>query len=130
MEEDQIHETTSVKRPSPDDESQPRIKEERKEEGVTPKSEAATVGTKDEPAEPDSEDSLRPEQMGEELRRLIAEFPPSADSTPRQLDEQRGPQPRAHLGSLMGPYAPREGRHDLVVIQYPQTHFCFIKPFG
>ena len=83
----------AVKRPSPDDESQPRIKEEREEEGVTPKSEAATVGTKDEPAERDSEDSLRPEQMGEELpqaRRLIAEFPPSADSTPRQLDEQRG----------------------------------------
>ena len=82
VEEKQIHETTSVKRPSPDDKSQPQIKEERKEEGVTPKSEAATVGTKDEPAEPDSEDSLRPEQIVEELRRLIAEFPPSADSAP------------------------------------------------
>ena len=129
VEEEQIHETTSVKRPSPDAESEPRIKEERKEEDVTPKSEAATVGSKDEPAELDSEDSLRPKQMGEELRRLIVEFPPSADSTPRQLDEQR---------RATAPCTPRElmvrmhqeGQHDLVVVQYPQTHFCFIKPFG
>ena len=107
VEEEQIHETTSVKQPSPDDESQPRIKEERKEEGVTPKSEAATVRTKDERAEPDSEDSLRPEQMGEELHRLIAEFPPSADSTPRQLDEQRGATAPCPPSEFDGPYAPR-----------------------
>ena len=94
MGEEQIHETMSAARPSHDDESQPRIKEERKEEDVIPKSEAATVGTKDEPAERDSEDSLRPEQMPEELRRLIAEFPPSADSTPRRQMNKGGPQPR------------------------------------
>ena len=74
---------------------------------MTPKSEAATVGTKDEPAEHDSEDSLRPEQMGEELRRLIAEFPPSADSTPRQLDEQRGATDPCTPREFDGPYAPR-----------------------
>ena len=86
VEGDQTHESTSVKTPSPDSESQPRIKEERKAEDVTPKSEAAPVGAKDEPAEPDSEDSLRPEQR-EELCRLITEFPPSSDSTPRQPGE-------------------------------------------
>ena len=71
VEEEQTHDTTSAERPLPDDEPQPRIKEERKEEDATPKSEAATVGTKDEPAEHASGDSLRPEQMREELRRLI-----------------------------------------------------------
>ena len=74
---------------------------------MTPKSEAATVGTKDEPAEYDSEDSLRPEQMGEELRRLIADFPPPADSTPRQLDEQRGATAPCPPREFDGPYAPR-----------------------
>ena len=74
VEEDQTHESTSVK-PPPESESQARIKEERKEEDVTPKSDAATFGAKDEPAEPDSEDSLRPDQR-ENLRRLIDAFPP------------------------------------------------------
>ena len=97
---------------------------------MTPKSEAATIGTKDEPAEPDSEDSLRPEHMGEELRRLIAELPPSSGSTPRQLDEQGGPQPRAHLRSLLMVHMHQEGRHDLVVGQYLRIHFCFTRPFG
>ena len=59
MEGDKTHESTSIKPPSPDDES---IKEERKEEDVTPKSEAAPVGAKDVPAE----DSLRPKPIGEE----------------------------------------------------------------
>ena len=78
MEEDQTHESTSAKPPLPDDESQPRIKEERKEEDVTPKSEqkmnrlSLTLRI------------LRPEPIGEELRRLIAEFPPSTDTTQRQ----------------------------------------------
>ena len=68
-----------------EDESQPRIKEERKEEDATPKSEeAARVGTKEEPAEYDSEDSLRPEHMAEELQRLIAEFPPAEAPTSQQ----------------------------------------------
>ena len=107
MGEEQIHETMSATRPSQDDESQPRIKEERKEESVTPKSEAATVGTKDEPAERDSEDSLRPEQMADELRRVIAEFPPSADSTPRQQDEQRGATASCPHREFDGPCAPR-----------------------
>ena len=107
VEEDQIHETTSVKDHRQMTSHNLESKEERKEEDVTPKSEAATVGTKDEPAEHDSEDSLRPEQMGEELRRLIAEFPPSADSTPRQLDEQRGATAPCAPREFDGPYAPR-----------------------
>ena len=104
-----IHEIMSAARPSQDDESQLRIKEERKEEEVTPKSEAATVGTKDEPAEHDFEDSFRPEHVAEELQWLIAEFPPSVDPTPQQYNhEQRegatGPdQPR----EFDGLYAPR-----------------------
>ena len=86
--EELIHETI---RPSQDDESRPRTKEERKEEEVTPKSEATTVGSKDEPAEHDSEDSFRPEHAAEELQRLIAEFPPSVDPIPQQpIHEQRG----------------------------------------
>ena len=90
-EEALIHETMSAARPSPDDESQPRIKEERKEEEVTPKSEAATVGTtKSEPDEHDSENSFRPEHVAEELQQLIAEFPLSVDPIPQQpIHEQR-----------------------------------------
>ena len=107
VEEEQTHDITSVKKPSPDDEPQPRDKEERKEEDVTPKSDAATVGTKDEPAEHDSEDSLRPEHMREELRRLIAEFPPSAESAPPQLDGQRGVTAPCTPREFDGPYAPR-----------------------
>ena len=128
VEGDQTHESTSVKPPSPDSESQPRTKEEKKEEDVTPKSEAAPVGVKDEPAEPDSEDSLRPEQR-EELRRLIAEFPPSSDSTHDNRMSMGGPQPRVYLGRLMV-HMHQEGRHDRVVVPYPQINSCFTKLFG
>ena len=83
MEQNQPHETTSVKQPSPDEESQPHVKVERKEEDVTPKSEAAQVGTKEEPTEPDSEEPAGPEEQ-EEMRRMLDAFPfaPSSDSTP------------------------------------------------
>ena len=92
VEEEQTHDTTSVKRPSQHDEPQPRVKEERKDEDTTPKSEAATDGTKDEPTEHDSEDSLRPEQM--RGTSPFTEFPPSAESAPAKLDEQKaGPSP-------------------------------------
>ena len=50
MEENQPHESMSTK-PPPQEESQPPIKEERKEEDVTPKSEAAPTGVKDELSE-------------------------------------------------------------------------------
>ena len=73
---------------------------------MTPKSEAAPVGVKDEPTEPDSEEPAGPEEQ-EELRRLIDAFPPSSVSTPRQPEEHRGPTglrtPREPIGS----YAPR-----------------------
>ena len=83
VEENQSHEHTSAKPPPSDSESQPRIKEERKEEDVTPKSEAAPAGVKNEPTEPDSEGSVRSdEREREELRWLIEAFPPSSDSTP------------------------------------------------
>ena len=97
--EELIHQTMSAARPSQDDESQPRIKEERKKEEVTPKSEAATVGTKDERAEHDSDNSFRPEHVAEELQRLIAEFPPSVDPTPQHtiMNIGRGPQPWINL---------------------------------
>ena len=112
--EEQVHETMSASRPSQEDESQPRIKEERKEEDVTPKSEAATVGTKEEPAGCDSEDSFRPEHVAEELQRLIAEFPPSVDPIPQQpIHEQReGATAPDSLREIDGPYAPRRStRH-------------------
>ena len=48
--EEQVHDTLSASRLLPEDESQSRIKEERKEKDVTPKSEAATAGIKEEPA--------------------------------------------------------------------------------
>ena len=72
---------------------------------MTPNSEAAPVGVKDEPTEPDAEDSIRPEQR-EELRRLIQDFPPSSDSTPRQPEEHRGPTGLRTPRELDGPYAP------------------------
>ena len=57
---------------------------------MTPKSEAATVGTKEEPDDHDSEDSFRPEHVAEELQRLSAEFPPAVDPVPQQpIHEQR-----------------------------------------
>ena len=106
MEEKQTHESTSVKPPSPDSESQPRTKEERKEEDVTPKSDAAPVGVKNEPTDPDSEDSVRPEER-EELRRLIEALPPSSDSTPRQPEEHRGPTGLRTPREPIGPHGPR-----------------------
>ena len=57
---------------------------------MAPKSEAAPVGAKDEPTEPDSEEPAGPEEQ-EELRRLTDAFPPSSESTPRQPEEHRGP---------------------------------------
>ena len=74
VEENQPHESTSVKQPSPDEESHQSVKVERKEEDVTPKSEAAQVGVKEEPTEPDSEESAGPEEQ-EELRRMLDAFP-------------------------------------------------------
>ena len=73
---------------------------------MTPKSEAAPVGVKNEPTEPDSEGSVRPEER-EELRRLIEAFPPSSDSTPRQPEEHRGPTGLRTPREPIGPYAPR-----------------------
>ena len=63
-----------------------------------------------EPAERDSE------QMAEELRRLIAEFPPSADSTPRQQDEQEGGHSPVYTQRVMMVHMCQEDRHDLVVV--------------
>ena len=107
--EEQVHDTMSASRLFPEDESQSRMKEERKEEDVTPKPEAATVGTKEEPAEHDSEDSFRPEHVAEELQRLIAEFPPAVDPASQQpIHEQReGATAPEVFREIDGPYAPR-----------------------
>ena len=126
--EEQVHDTMSASRLLQEDESQSRIKEKRKEEDVTPKSEAATVGTKEEPAEYDSEDSFRPEHVAEELQRLIAEFPPAVDPIPQQpIHEQRdGATAPDLLREIDGPHAPRRlTRH-----RCPQIHSCFILLFG
>ena len=47
VEEEQVHDTLSASRLLPEDKSQSRIKEERKEEEVTPKSESAAAGVKE-----------------------------------------------------------------------------------
>ena len=56
--EEQVHDTLTASSLLPEDESQSRIKEERKEEDATPKSEPATAEAKEEPEDHDSEDSF------------------------------------------------------------------------
>ena len=51
---DQVHETQPHSRLLPEDESQSRVKEGRKEEDVTPKSEAAPAEVKEEPGDHES----------------------------------------------------------------------------
>ena len=61
----------------PQDESQSRVKEERKDEEVTPKSEPAAANVKEEVGDQDSDD------LREELQRNLDAFPPdSEDSDP------------------------------------------------
>ena len=76
---------------------------------MTPKIEAATVGSKEEPDEHDSEDSLRPEPVAEELQRLLAELPPAVDSIPQQPNQEQreGATALESLREFGGPYAPR-----------------------
>ena len=104
-----------MKHQSPDEESQPPVKEERKEEDVTPKSEAAQVGTREEPTEPDSEEPAGPEEQ-EELRRALDAFPfaPSSDTTPQQTEEHRGSTGLRTPREPIGPYAPRRSTRPYV----------------
>ena len=76
---------------------------------MTPKSESATAGAKEEPGDHDSEDSMRPEHVAKELQRLIAEFPPAVDPVPQQpIHEQReGATAPEAFREIDGPYAPR-----------------------
>ena len=117
-------------KPTPDEESQPPDKEERKEEDVTPKSKAAQFGTKDEPTEPDSEEPAGPEEQ-EELRRALDAFPfaPSSDSTPRQSEEHRGPIGLRTPREPIGPYARRSSTRPRVCEVSPDP-FMFHQPFG
>ena len=88
---------------------------------MTPKSEPATAKVKEEEGDQDSED------LREELRRRMDEFPPhdsedslepelntwqvSRDGSPRNSQGKR-PQPREHFGKSNGPHAPRgSGRY-------------------
>ena len=59
----------------PKDEPQSRVKEERKDEEVTPKSEPAAVETKEESSDQDVGDQDS-DNLHEELQRRIDEFPP------------------------------------------------------
>ena len=111
----------------PKDEPQSRAKEERKEEDVTPKSEPAAVETKQESSDQDandqdsdnlridetpphdSEDSLEPEHVADELRRLAAEFPPVVASVPQHEPREGATAPEA-FWETNGPYAPRRSR--------------------
>ena len=95
---------------------------------MTPKSEPATeeikeeVGDRDsedskEAAEAhefpphDSEDSLGPEHVADELQRLIAEFPLVVESVPQRESREGATAPEAFRENS-GPYAPRRsGRH-------------------
>ena len=53
---EQVHDTLPEDQLMPKDESQSRVKEERKDEEVTPKSEPAAAKTKEEVGDQDSED--------------------------------------------------------------------------
>ena len=98
---EQAHNTSPEEQPLPKDESQSRVKEERKDEEVTPKSEPAAEEVKEEVSDQDSDslnDGLRRSmdafpphdsedsvelntwQMSYEDWRLAAEFPPTRDS--------------------------------------------------
>ena len=70
---EQVHDTLSEDPLLPKDESQSRVKEERKDKEVTPKSEPAAAEVKEEIDDQDSED------LHEELRRSLDESP-SRDS--------------------------------------------------
>ena len=103
---EQVHDTLPDDRLLPEDESQSRIKEERKEEEVTPKSEPAIAEVKEEVGGRDSEDSFRPEHVAEELQRLIAEFPPNVDPVPQHESREGATTPET-FREMDGPYAPR-----------------------
>ena len=107
----------------PEDKPQSRRKEEMKDEEVTLKSEPAAVETKEEPSEqdvgdqdsdslreelqrsrdefpPDSEDSLGPEHVAHELRRLVAVAPNAAWENHGPYAPQRS---RRHRGRPVSP---------------------------
>ena len=121
MDEEQIHDHEKVQDTLPEDEvvpkdeSQSQVKEERKDEEVTPKSEPAAAEIKEEAGDqdsedsneelrrnidafpPDSEDSLGPEHVADELRRLAAAFPQVVDPV-SQRESREGAQPQEHFG--------------------------------
>ena len=127
---DQAHDALQEDQLLPQDESQSRVKEERKDEEATPKSELAAAEIKEEVGDQDSEDlneelrthidesplhdsedSLGPEHVADELRRLAAEFPPVVDSVSQRESREGATAPEAFRESN-GPYAPRRsGRH-------------------
>ena len=117
----------------PKDEPQSRRKKEIKDEEVTPKSELAAVETKEEPSEQDvgdqdsdtlreelqrnrddfpphdSEGSLGPEHMADELRRLVAEHPSVMGSASPCEAREGATAPNADWENH-GPYAPQRSR--------------------
>ena len=109
------------------------MKEERKDEDVTPKSEPATAEIKEESSNQDvgdqesddlheelqrrieefpphdSEDSLGPEHVADELRRLATQFTPIVESAPQHEPRGGATAPEAFWEDN-GPYAPTKSR--------------------
>ena len=130
----------------PEDEPQPRKKEEIKDEEVTPKSEPAAVETKEEQSEQDvgnqdsdalreelqrsrdefpphdSEDSLGPELVADELRRLAAEHPQISGSASPCEPREGAPAPDAAWEIMAHMHL--RGQEDIAVDQCPLTHSC------
>ena len=126
---EQAHDTLPEDQLLPKDESQSRVKKETEDEEVTPKSESAAAAELKEEVDdqnfedlneelrrridefppPDSEDSLGPERVADELRRLAAEFPLVVDAVPQREPREGATAPRA-LRNNNGPHAPRRSR--------------------
>ena len=131
----------------PNDEPQSRIKEEIKDEEVTPKSETAAVEIKKEPNDQDvddqdsdalreelqrsrdefpphdSEDALGPERVADELRRLVAEHPQVEGSASPCEPQRRSPSSRCSLEKSMD-HTHLSGQED------PEVDQCSTQPCG
>ena len=93
-----VHDTLPEDQQLPKDESQSRVKEERKDEEVTPKSEPATAEVKEEEGDQDSED------LNEELRGTIDAFPPDSEDSlgPEHVADELPPKARCNVPTSCG----------------------------
>ena len=143
--------SASEGQPLPKDELQSRRKEDIKE-GVTPKLEPVALETKEELSEPDasdqdsdtlreelqrskhelplrdSEDSLGPEHVADELRRLTAAHPQMTGSASTCAPRGGATAPDA-TRETHGPYAPQRSRRNRGRPVSPD-HLCFTQLYG